>query len=534
MNIKFNIEYLPYLRKNVRITSEYEKHAQLILENKLLLHSNLEILQFTNDYEWDYQHKQSAQTYQVYIQSLLYVNPLLKMYELTQDEIYYQKAEEIITSWLNYQDNTSNIMVWKEHPVSNRVLTFLYFLSLKETEQSLYNKVISSIVDHLDYLVDPKNYIPTNHGLMMDKAILVSSLFIDDDKVRERYTETAKDRIEKLIFRDYSYKGVHLENSPEYHIMVTNKLKKLIEILKLLYTTLDYRVINIMNKANMYLSYIINSNGELPLIGDTSYRILNVKKAYSDFLDYEAGICVFNSERDQSTLIFNAGFNNSGHKQFDDLSFIFSRNKSNIFIDGGKYSYDKSSKMVKYIRSLFAHNSFTTRKLSYSTSNVDVARIINTEITDDYKYVSGQISLNDKVLKRHLILLNDGSIVLLDVGKSDTDEEWVQNFLLDDKLSVEDLKNNSLQLSTEVDKYKLQFNNDTQNILYGENQNACYSMYFDKLIDTHRIENIFFGFECELLTIISANSHIDYEVSYSENNIRIITENTKYNINLFS
>lgn len=534
MKFKFTEKKLEILKQNLKMNSNYQSSANLIMNNKLFLHSNLEIIKFKEEIDWDYEHKVSPKTYQVYIQSLSFLNPLLFLYENTEEIKYYKKAKKEIENWLDYFENSNNEKIWAEHAVANRLITLVYFLSLSHNSSNNCNRLLYVIDKHLKFLSNPIHYKENNHGLMMDKALLITSIFLKNDNQRNFYIDISKNRVEKLILRDFSYQGVHLENSPEYHILVMKLLREVINLFRNLDLKIDYRILYILNKAENYLPYIVNHHREIPLIGDTSLNYIQEKKCYEDFVDYEAGICVFNNEYLKSTLIFNSGFKSKTHKHRDDLSFIYSVNGHNLLVDGGKLSYDYESKLVKFIRSPLAHNTFTIRNLEYSILENDLSKINTTFITKNYKYVVGEMNFNEKKLKRHLILFDEGSLVILDQGKSKNKEEWIQNFLLDDVSHVNKTGSKILNVKHNNLDYHINFitMNDDIRILYGEQNNAFISKRFNETNDCYRIENVKFSKNCSFLTVLSSKNNQDYQVKLENSTIIFMNSNKNITVPL--
>lgn len=527
MKIEFTKEKLDILKQNLKLNSNYYSIANLTLDNKLFLHSNLEIIEFKDEIDWGYEHKTSPKTYQVYIHSLSFLNPLLYLYETTKELKYLKKVEKEIKRWLNYSEISDNGNIWAEQAVANRLITLMYFLFFINKTSINYNRLLHIIERHLNFLSNPIHYKENNHGLMMDRALLLTSIFLKNNNQKTFYLDVAKNRIEKLILRDFSYQGVHLENSPEYHILVLKLIKQVINLFKILEYKLDYRIIDILKKAENYLPHIVNHKQELPLIGDTALNYIKENKCYNDFIDYEAGICIFNNEDLKSTLIFNSGFKNKAHKHRDDLSFIYSINGHNLFTDGGKLSYDYESKLVKHIRSPLAHNAFTIRGLEYSILDNNLSKIITTFSTEDYKYVVGEMKFNEKILKRHLILFNEGHIIIVDQGKSVKEEEWIQNFLLDDAVQINKMEAKLLNIKHNDLEYHIDFltmNSDIR-VFFGKKNNAFISKKFNETTDCYRIENVKFGKDCSFLTTIFPKSSQSYEIKLENSSLIFIDSN---------
>jgi len=114
--------------------------------------------------------------------------------------------------------------------------------------------------------------------IIMDKALIISSLFLKDENHKLENILLAKSRVEKCILRDYSYKNVHLENSPDYHRMVTNWIAKLIKIFDDIHMPVSEKYRIKIKNATRYNGIICNYNNEYPMIGDTEFTKSNIKK----------------------------------------------------------------------------------------------------------------------------------------------------------------------------------------------------------------------------------------------------------------
>src|SRR5699024_9056332 len=110
--------------------------------------------------------------------------------------------------------NQENLVAWNEHAVAERIINIIYFQenSTKKMKSKKYNLILQK---HLEFLYSSKNYKKNNHGLMMDRSLLIGSYYIRNDLYKER----AIDRFNIFIYRDFSTSGIHLENSPEYHTL---------------------------------------------------------------------------------------------------------------------------------------------------------------------------------------------------------------------------------------------------------------------------------------------------------------------------
>src|SRR5699024_488993 len=118
-----------------------------------------------------------------------------------------------------------------------------------------------------------------------------------------------------------------------------------------------------------------------------------------------------------SQLTFISGYGSKGHKQFDDLSFIFFDGNEVVFNDSGKYNYDLKDPIRKHMISPLAHNSLSLYKENYTVSNNMKAKeavfINHTKSHKYYKLVQGvNNSYPNLKLVRTLIYFYDNTLLI--------------------------------------------------------------------------------------------------------------------------
>src|SRR5699024_1363486 len=327
---------------------------------------------------------------------------------------------------------------------------------------------------------------------MMDRALLISALFYKDNEAKKEALMLAKNRIEKAILRDYSYNSTHLENSPDYHRMVTNWLNGIVMIFDEIKLPLSNKYKVKLKNAIDYNGIISNYNNEYPMIGDTSHGISKIQKKDIDFIDYEAGIGIFNDKVMKSTLVFNCGFENLTHKHRDDLSFVLSVNKEQIFIDAGKYNYSKKDPIRQYFLSPRAHTTLFVQNETYSLAYDKVIKVESSYIGEDYKIIKGiHMGYDNVTLMRTIVSFNDGSYILIDEASSPKEKIYVQNFILNNEIKF---KNEAIRKYSLVtpnnNRYILQEHSKiaTSKIFKGQKSNAMLSKKFNQVEDTVRLE----------------------------------------------
>src|SRR5699024_4387573 len=171
--------------------------------------------------------------------------------------------------------------------------------------------------------------------------------------------------------RDFSYKGVHLENSPDYHSLVQRLFLSIEKFLKANHLSLGNDLTDRMEDIARYFQYAVKPDQKVPLIGDTSTASkMKTKKLFESFVDEEAGIAYLQQKNEKNAvkstwISFICGYGSSTHKHKDDLSFTLYYNGNDIFVDSGKYNNSPREKTKQYMLSSFSHNTLAIEGKTY-------------------------------------------------------------------------------------------------------------------------------------------------------------------------
>lgn len=445
----------------MKLSKEREK-VEAFLNQKLIVRKGFAPINIEKGINWDYQHKNNANTYQTYLHGLGIVTDLLKvsMNDNRTDLLIF--ARDIIIDWETKNPITKKGYVWKEHPVSTRINNIVEFQEATsdiKIPEDVFSRILKT---HCDYLYDEKNYKSNNHGLMMDYALLNASRFITNKKEKNMYIDKAIYRVKYLLLRDFSRRGVHLENSPEYHRLVLNLIKKIETVLKKNKRNLGKDETELISLAHEYKQYIIQPNNKYPLIGDTgNIYDKNIKKIYSDFVDYESGIAILQNKNtknlERSTMLtFKSGYHKLTHKHKDDLSYSFYIDGQELLVDSGKYSYNTKDPIRKHLYSPKGHNTIFIENKTYKLENpmrdqrkMKISRYIN---KPKYKMVTGINSLyTNSNLTRYNILTKNNFNIVVDRIISKGDENIYQIFNLNEDAVVKEIDTRT---------YEILFNNE--------------------------------------------------------------------------
>lgn len=511
MDIKKIISKSKHFETNIL---EYEK-------GELVIKDNLDPVKINGSIDWDYRHPQNSRTYQVYLHSLNIVKDFVQMYLKTDDKNYIKEARKIINDWYNKNsDYKINNFAWNEHAASYRVNNIIYFQEHSEKTklpQKIFNEIITK---HVDFLNDDQNYRDNNHGIMMDNSLLVASFYLENKEKQELITSKVYYRLNYSIKRDFSYKGLHLENSPEYHRLVLTLLNRSKRILKELNKPFPSDVLDILENAKRITSIFIKPNRQYPLVGDTGTIIdKKIPKKFVDFIDYEAGLSIFNNKNndkisDSTWFLFKSGYQSKTHKHKDDLSMNLYMDGMDIFIDSGKYNYEKENPIREKVVSPEGHSTIYIEGKDYKLTSPQKDQLklsLNKYIKKHkYKLVSAKNNMyHATYLSRTCILTDSDELIVYDSINSKINQKYIQNFVLNPNAKVSKINNRTFRIMINDKKYCLQLIDDNNEKVNADIKETVVSFEFGKTVKTTQLQFSKQGTRTSFLTAFYREGHSD-------------------------
>lgn len=514
----------------------------IIEKQQLIVKYGFDPINISEGIDWSYQHPHNTRTYSVYLHALEYVGYLALAGEEYNDENYYEIAKKFIISW-NQQDSEESIEhSWNEHAVSYRLSNFILFQDTVSEQYKLDSDFFDQLlIKHCAFLADDLNYKPNNHGILMDESLFKASFYMTDGIYQKLYKSIALNRVKLALYRDFSRKGLHSENSPEYHRMMMIVLNRFNELIKAKDETLTNDVNHKLKKAKNLLRIMLKPDATYPMVGDTSYREdSNLKKDFSDYIDYEGGLVIFQNKNTENPLLsdylyFKCGYLSKTHKHFDDLSFNLMLDGNDIFIDAGKYSYSKKDPIRQYFLSPEAHTAPLIEGKEYKPTSPIVDQynlgISNARVTTEHKIVRGYNSLYKKiVLNRTAVLSKEGHFFLIDEIISENIETLLQNFNINENANINIIDNYSAEIEINSEKYIIKsFFNENIKL---EMVPGYYSKVFSEFHENFHLRyNNHFGTKISLIAVFNKNKKPE-EVQFSSKKIQYYYMGNKYTIML--
>lgn len=261
-----------------------------------------------------------------------------------------------------------------------------------------------------------------NHGMFQDLALLYFSVMCDSRAEGERagYFDVATRRLYSYFSSTFSADGVHLENTPTYHLMVCKHVHGLLQILSEINHEHASLYGQLLSAASEYASHALMPNGLYPPISDTTQQSVEWAARRnifnSDEFSYAASAGKTGSKPKQKTLVlpesgyaiyrsawgdpnatfafFSAAYNANYHKHSDDLSLFLRSHGVDLLSEAGAYGYDYKDPLTKFGYSSYAHNCLIVDGVSLPRTDEfnHLTTLQAHEVRDDGYRVTGRTS----------------------------------------------------------------------------------------------------------------------------------------------
>ena len=485
---------------------KHTKNSEMALKNKFVFFGKFDPVKFEGKINWNYKHHHARATYQVYLHCLHMVRYLTNSYLDTKELEYLKKAKEVIKEWLDAKENqhfdTKN-SAWKDHSAASRMKNLVYYQVNVPAEYKIAEERFEKILlKHCEFLAMKEHYSENNHGMMSDEALLYISNFTNEESSAKMYQEKATLRMERIIYKLFSSNNYNLENSPEYHRLTQNLSTRFIKLVDLMEVEFDEKCRKIIENSFLNNKKIIKPDLTYPLIGDTGLYTANFEKDYTNFIDYQAGLAIINTENktvpsESSWFSFKSGYQLTSHKHHDDLSINYVFEGEDILIDSGKYTYDRRNPKRTFISSPQGHSTIYKMNSKYDLSNpiqnIEKMKINFVYENVDYIHLAGINHLFDDIkIYRDIIYYEESGLLIIDRYTSSGRQFMGQNFNLHPNVKVEEIGENSFLLTTGTGK-RLQLTEHTDRTLnkyfsLNDENRGFYSEKFNELLNCHQLE----------------------------------------------
>lgn len=326
--------------------------------------------------KWEFSGEQER-SWNFHIHSWDMLDALLKAYSETQLTRYLEPALQVALDWRDYvkaHDADPSPFAWYDMAVGLRAYRLAYLFEASESagllSEEQKGQLWELLEQHQKYLENDDNIVfHNNHGFYQAAGQLaMGRRFAGRSESMRRALNQGQNRLLQMLETQFARDGAHREHSPDYHRMVYDTLRGVLDA----GLVTDPKVVAFAEKIEEALSWFVLPNQRLANFGDSDYRLVSAsvaaaqQKWKTDAMRYvstggalghpptkslavfpEGGYFVVrapvgNDKTDfqhQSYLAQQAAFHSRTHKHADTLSFIWHEHGQDILVDSGRYGY---------------------------------------------------------------------------------------------------------------------------------------------------------------------------------------------------
>lgn len=377
-----------------------------VLGEKLFVKQQLELapfkaVPFSNEGDWE-QNPLNNRSWQWRLNWLSFLSYLMAYHQVTRDQAVLNLARKTIVSWLEtYLETDTSYpfeFIWHDHATALRaeqLVLFDYYCREYAPEwakkhHEFLTYLERALVVHGEWLAKDSFYSEhTNHGLEQARVLLLLGTVFEGEEAL-KWQQVAIQRISNELTFAFTDEGVHVENSPAYHIFVFKVFMGIIkdypaEVLG----DLDEQFSRFSGKALSFITHILRPDGKLPPIGDTEQLPTSdgYREMFGHTLEYQyflyaltqgkqglvppvlnrvysqSGYAVFRDHwpvkehySDAFHLIAKVGCSSRYHHQQDEGHISLYAGGEDWLIDSGLFNYINKDPVRKYMRGRPGHN----------------------------------------------------------------------------------------------------------------------------------------------------------------------------------
>lgn len=366
------------------------QRARALVRKRCIQHPVFPAADATTDSMWS---TKFQRTHGRYLHGFLF---LADLPEQGADPAYTSKvvADEtlrLFRSWfrVNPCPPGSSSMAFHDETTAQRALQLASFMdSQYHTDPGRDLSPLHEVLRiHGELLSDPDFYAgENNHGMFQNIALLRlasthAARDIWTDVAIRGFYDLASTRLDTCLSHCFTPDGVHVENSPSYHFMVSRYVRDLLPVFHALEYPETQHLVALQERAERFATHVVTPDGFVPPLGDSKHEAVYRTSHRTTFRTPEyrwsisrgregrppedtwavfpdAGFAIARSswEEDAEWVLFKSGYKSNYHHHCDDLSLMFYSHERLVFSEAGPYGYDYKDPLTKYAFSQKAHN----------------------------------------------------------------------------------------------------------------------------------------------------------------------------------
>lgn len=284
-------------------------------------------------------------------------------------------------------DPQNEPVAYHDETSAQRLLTLVSLIAL--LGDKLPEHLADTIRQEMSHLAqrlasDEHHSSGTNHGMFQDLALFTfaAALGDHDHKLTREYISTAHMRLVEYFLNAFTAEGVHIENTPTYHLMVSHQLKNYLKLIENTSLPKTQELKLVLTQGAKFATHAVMPYGTFLPISDTTIMPLNLTANHRLYQDPAFSYVISQGAQgrapNETSLVlptsgyaidrtswdphnsqvafFSAAYNANYHKHSDDLSLLVADQTGPILTEAGPFGYDYQLELTKYAYSQLAHN----------------------------------------------------------------------------------------------------------------------------------------------------------------------------------
>ncbi|MEX3611027.1 heparinase II/III family protein [Rothia sp. LK2588] len=299
-----------------------------------------------------------------------------------EQKILSDRLIHLISYWKNL-DKSHHDMAFHDETTAQRVINLsglvYYFKGISDEIIDTCMQIIQSDIE----LLKSENFYAglNNHGMFQDISILTAINILNFAPEAESLEQLALSRLEKYFSSCFTTEGIHTENTPSYHLMVSKYLKYILEYTKNGGSGISRKLQDLLDSAEIYAAHCLTPSGYFPPMSDTDHKKVLSGQALNTYrqgyLQYSishgaqgkepsslhyiaplSGYAMLRSDWSEDATYFNfaCAYNADYHKHPDENNIYLQHDGHEIIREAGPFGYDRQNKFTKFGFSSRAHN----------------------------------------------------------------------------------------------------------------------------------------------------------------------------------
>lgn len=308
----------------------------------------------------------------------------LRPFHDVQDKAIARKLIKLLSAWRDIVElpPTRIPMAYHDEATAQRTIVlscllndYGYLFSIADFE--LVHKVLA---ENAALLADEEFHShSTNHGMYQDLALIVASKHLPNGN---QFLDLGIRRLNEYFTSAFTLDGVHKEQSPQYHCIVSHHLREYADFLAPRDASMAEHLRKIFEKTETYATMAVTPSGKFPPVSDTANELvasLGYSHVYpspefqyaitqgvlgdipvrNQYIASNTGVAIYREDWEDPNsvyLYFSSAYNSDYHKHSDELSLYLMHRGIDILREAGPNGYEMDDPYTVYAFSSFAHN----------------------------------------------------------------------------------------------------------------------------------------------------------------------------------